>query len=138
MKGLNQPDYLYIDFHNMENVRGFNDTKASGQQRLVINFESVTYTPWDLIGFRFALFGFLDIGFIGEVHSKILHDKTYTAIGAGVRMRNDDLVFKTVQLKITYYPDLDGRKKISLALSGKPDLNLPGFGVNPPEIIEFK
>ena len=138
MKGLNQPDYLYIDFHNMENVRGFNDTKARGQQRLAVNFESVTYTPWDLIGFRFALFGFLDIGFIGEVHSKILHDKTYTAIGAGVRMRNDDLVFKTVQLKITYYPDLDGRKKISLALSGKPDLNLSGFGVNPPEIIEFK
>ena len=138
MKGLNQPDYLYIDFHNMENVRGFDDTKARGQQRLVINFESVTYTPWDLIGFRFALFGFLDIGFLGEEHSKILHDKSYTAIGAGVRMRNDDLVFKTVQLKITYYPDLDGRQKISLALSGKPDLNLPGFGVKPPEVIESK
>jgi hypothetical protein len=138
MKGLNQPDYLSIDFHNMDNVRGFNDTKARGQQRLVINFESVTYTPWDLIGFRFALFGFLDIGFIGEEHSKILHDKTYTAFGAGVRMRNDDLVFKTVQLKITYYPDLDGRSKFSLALSGKPDLNLPGFSVKPPEVIEFK
>ena len=138
MKGLNQPDYLTIDLHNLENVRGFDDTEARGQQRLVINFESVTYTPWDLIGFHFALFGFYDIGFIGSAHSNILTDKHYMCFGAGVRMRNDDLVFKTVQVKLTYFPDLDGKSKISLSLSGKPDLNLPGFGVSCPEVIQFK
>ncbi len=138
MKGLNQPNYQHIDLHNMQNVRGFDDTKARGQQRLVINFESVAYTPWDLVGFRFAMFGFFDIGFIGKASSNILLDKNYIGFGAGVRMRNENLVFKTIQLKITYYPDIDGKAKISLSLSGKPDLKLPGFDVKCPETIKFE
>ena len=138
MKGLNQPVYRYIDLDNMQNVRGFDDAKARGQQRLVINFESVAYTPWDLIGFRFAMFGFFDIGFIGKANSNIFKDKSYMGFGAGVRMRNENLVFKTIQLKVTYYPDIDGKAKISLSLSGKPDLNLPGFDVKYPETIKFE
>ncbi len=138
MKGLNQPDYQYIDLHNMQNVRGFDDTKARGQQRLVINLESVAYTPWDLMGFRFAMFGFFDIGFIGKANSNIFFDKNYIGVGAGVRMRNDNLVFKTIQLKVSYFPDIDGNDKISLSLSGKPDLSLPGFDVKCPETIKFE
>ncbi|MDP8226886.1 MAG: hypothetical protein P9L89_04515 [Candidatus Celaenobacter polaris] len=138
IKGLNQPDYLYIDLDNMQDIRGFDDTKARGLQRLVINFESVAYTPWDLVGFRFAMFGFFDIGFIGKANSNIFTDKSYVGFGAGVRMRNENLVFKTVQLQITYYPDIDGKDKISISLSGKPNLNLPGFGVKCPEIIKFE
>jgi len=138
MKGLNQPVYRYIDLDNMQDIRGFDDTKERGQQRLVINFESVAYTPWDLIGFRFAMFGFFDIGFIGKANSNIFKDKSYMGFGAGVRMRNENLVFKTIQLKVTYYPDIDGKAKISLSLSGKPDLNLPGFDVKYPETIKFE
>jgi len=129
---------LYIDLDNMQDIRGFDDTKARGQQRLIINFESVAYTPWDLVGFRFAMFGFFDIGFIGKANSNIFTDKSYVGFGAGVRMRNENLVFKTVQLQITYYPDIDGKDKISISLSGKPNLNLPGFGVKCPEIIKFE
>jgi hypothetical protein len=51
-----------------------------------------------------ALFGFTDIGVIGSNKEFILTQDYYSGIGLGIRLHNESLVFKTIQLRLAFYP----------------------------------
>lgn len=70
-----------------------------GTTRLRINPESVFFTPLHISGFKFALFGFTDFGTIGYSVNPFANN-FYAAAGCGVRIRNESLIFKTVQFRI--------------------------------------
>ncbi len=70
-----------------------------GHHRAVINTESVFFTPWQPMGFRVALFGYVDAGWLG-FNSNIFKNNFYTSFGFGVRVRNDRFIFNTIQLRL--------------------------------------
>ena len=51
-----------------------------------------------------ALFGFTDIGVIGSNKEFIFTQHYYSGIGMGIRLHNENLVFKTLQLRLAFYP----------------------------------
>ncbi len=51
-----------------------------------------------------ALFGFTDLGVIGSNKEFILTQNYYSGIGLGIRLHNENLVFKTLQLRLAFYP----------------------------------
>ncbi len=77
-------------------------TISSG--RVTINLESVFYNTWSFVGFRFAPFGFANFSYLKNTGKAILEGDFYSAIGAGVRTRNENLVFGTMELKAFYFP----------------------------------
>lgn len=70
-----------------------------GTNRLVLNTESVLFTPYQPYGFKVALFGYLDGGLIGY-DDNIFRNDGFLALGVGVRVRNERLVFKAIQLRL--------------------------------------
>lgn len=70
-----------------------------GRTRAVINTETVLFTPLHPLGFQVALFAYLDAGTIGEDHN-IFKNDFYTSFGVGVRLRNERLIFKTIQIRL--------------------------------------
>ena len=70
-----------------------------GTNRMVLNTETVFFTPYQPLGFRIALFGFADFGLLGY-DANIFRNNFYTTFGFGVRLRNERLVFSTVQLRL--------------------------------------
>lgn len=70
-----------------------------GTNRMVLNTETVIFTPYQPLGFRIALFGFADLGLLGR-DANIFRNSFYTTFGFGVRLRNERLVFSTVQLRL--------------------------------------
>ncbi len=70
-----------------------------GTNRLVINTESVLFTPWQPLGFRIALFGFADCGLIGY-SPDIFRNDFFASLGVGVRMKNERLIFSTIQIRL--------------------------------------
>ena len=93
---------LNIDDH----IRGFasNDSRAFGQQRLTVDLEYVLFFRKQFYQFNMALYGFADLGIIGPSNDFIFAQNYYTGIGAGLRLHNENLVFKTFYLRLALYP----------------------------------
>lgn len=70
-----------------------------GTNRVVLNTETVLFTPYQPLGFRIAFFGFADFGLIGYSPNAFKNDFVST-LGMGVRLRNERLVFNTVQIQV--------------------------------------
>ncbi|WP_417013524.1 hypothetical protein [Alistipes sp.] len=70
-----------------------------GTNRMVLNTETVFFTPYQPLGFRVALFGFADFGLLGR-DANVFRNSFYSTFGFGVRLRNERLVFSTIQLRL--------------------------------------
>jgi hypothetical protein len=81
---------------NREQIRG--GTRISG------NLETVLYNNRPILGFKSAPFVFGNITYIRTMGDPILKGDIYTAIGSGMRIRNENLVFGTIELKGFYFP----------------------------------
>ncbi len=83
---------------------GINDKAIFGQQRLFVEVNAISYTPWYFLGFRFAAFGFASAGLVGDAEAPIFHNKVLSSIGVGVYIKNDFLAFNSLQFRFGYFP----------------------------------
>jgi hypothetical protein len=51
------------------------------------------------------LFSFFDLGIIGSNKKMIFTQDYYAGLGMGIRIRNENLVFKTILIRLAYYPN---------------------------------
>jgi hypothetical protein len=89
-----------------------NDLTIKASTRITGNYESVFYNTWKFFGFSFAPFGFTNISYLRSSGSTVKEGDIYTSIGAGVRTRNENLVFGTMELRAYYYPRAVGTMNI--------------------------
>ncbi len=136
---------LYETLHGAYTVFQFASpsqlTKASmgaiGTTRLNIKNESVFFTPYHIGGFRFALFGYGDVGTIGYNRNPIKND-FYAIVGAGVRVRNEALVFKTIEFKVMFaLKGHEGFRNNLFYMDSNSSLQAPRFIPKEPQIIEI-
>ncbi|MEI8111112.1 MAG: hypothetical protein WCH59_08995 [Chitinophagia bacterium] len=101
---LNEPLQLSSDF----GIPNINNTQQPNTTRATLNGETVFYSNWKLAGFRFAPFSFLYLTYLKTLGAPLSDGAYYSAIGAGLRSRNENLVFGTMELKAYYYPQFPG------------------------------
>ena len=82
-------------------IRGMTTDQVRGNQRLVGTLENRLFTPWSVMGFRWSIFGFVDAGMVGGEEDPIFKQKIYTSGGLGFQVHNPDLVFPTVQIRLS-------------------------------------
>ena len=88
----------YLSFTKDSGPRSLKDYFI-GRTRGVINTETVWFTPYHPLGFQIALFAYVDAGTIGDSHNVFRND-FYTSFGLGIRLRNERLIFNTLQLSL--------------------------------------
>lgn len=76
--------------------------------RAAVKLESVYYNTKKILGFRFAPFTFTDFIFLKPTKQSLGKGGLYTAFGGGIRTRNENLVFGTIELKGFYFPRTNG------------------------------
>ena len=101
---LNEPLRLSSDY----GIPQLNNPELKASTRVTFNAESVLYNTWKFVGFSFAPFTFTNITFLKPIAGIFKSGDMYTAIGGGVRTRNENLVFGTIELKAFYYPRTTG------------------------------
>lgn len=120
-------------------VRGLTSYDMSGVSRFIINLETVAFSPLYVFGFRFAYFAFCDIGYIGSADNYIFDNQAYRGYGIGVRIRNENLVLNTFQIRFGYYPKLPMNPDVSYWLiSGEQRSTFENFRAKEPQIIPFE
>ena len=81
-----------------------NREQIKGGTRLSANWETVLYNNRAIFGFKSAPFVFGNLTYIRAEGNPILKGDIYTAIGSGMRIRNENLIFGTIELKGFYFP----------------------------------
>ena len=102
--GLRRFDIENLDLSRHEDIRGFSSKEAIGKQKLSIDLEYVLFLRREFYKFNMALYGFADVGVIGSNKHFIFNENYYSGLGIGLRLHNENLVFKTLQLRLAFYP----------------------------------
>jgi len=125
---------------NCENgFSGFRNDSTENTQRLSVSFESVFFSPVNFYGFRFAFFGFADAGFLFGTNEFVGSGDILSAIGLGIRIRNDNLIFNTFQIRFGLFPNLPAYSRTSpLIISGQQLLKPNHFEPGQPSVIPFR
>jgi hypothetical protein len=81
-----------------------NKERIYGGTRITANWESVWYNSRSFYGFRTSPFAFGNITYLRTVGQPIGNGDIYSSIGSGMRIRNENLIFGTIELKAFYFP----------------------------------
>jgi len=104
-EGLNRQRDFNVHLIDKNGIRGLGLGAVEGIKRLFFSYEGVLFTPFNFYGFRVAMFGFADAGFIGNDIDFVFQNKMYSGIGVGWRIKNESLVFNAIQIRLAYYPN---------------------------------
>ncbi|HTJ51679.1 MAG TPA: hypothetical protein VL443_19605 [Cyclobacteriaceae bacterium] len=127
---------LQID--NDFGVSGIRADSVRGQQRLGLHTETVMFTNWKLLGFHFAPLIFGDMAFISKNNDQVFYDKPYYGLGGGMRTRNENLVFGTIEFRGTYFPRVpQGGSHFSVTLRTNLRIKFTGSLINAPSFIQY-
>jgi hypothetical protein len=135
--GFNRLPGEFIQLKN--DIRSLPINKLYGTSELVINLESVIFTPWNFLGFKFAFFTFGDISFLSTDLRLVSRSNLYSSLGLGCRIRNESLVFDTLQLRLAYFsrkPDDISHWKFDI--SSKYSFVFRNIESSRPEIIDYE
>ena len=133
----------YSDEHlifNPENgFSGFKNDSIGDNQRLYLSLESVLFSPVKIYGFRWALFGFADLGLMFGSYEYAGSGDLLSGVGLGIRIRNDNMVFKTFQVRLGFFPNLPRNSDINyLVVSGQQLLKPYNFEPGQPSLLPYK
>lgn len=78
--------------------------RIRGGTRITANWESIWYNSRSFYGFRQSPFVFANVTYMRTVGDPIKSGDIYSSIGGGTRVRNESLIFGTVELKGFYFP----------------------------------
>jgi len=105
-KQINNPweDRLVID--EPHGIHGFRNDSVLGRHRFNLSVEQNLFTPWNFYEFRFVLYAFTYISWLGEFENPIIFSPLYSSFGVGIRIRNNRLIFNTLQIQFAYFPNI--------------------------------
>ncbi len=138
--GTRRTPFNRISLNDGYGLNGFNSDVLSGTSRLLLLFQTQSYAPWNLIGFRFGPYLNLALGMLGNESEGFSHSRMYPQIGMGVLIKNDFLVIRYFQLSFAFYPTIPGKGDNQFRANPfrSTDLGFLDFVIGRPELIEFK
>ncbi len=93
-----------LRINNPFGIQSFTADSALGIQRISCYAETFLFIKYRIFGFQLAPFGFTDLSLLSPRQNKVSHTDMYSGVGAGVRSRNENLVFGTLELRFIYFP----------------------------------
>ncbi len=139
MIGINRFHIENLNLSRNDYIRGFSSRETVGKQRLSFDLEYVMFIRREFYGFNMAVFGFGDLGIIGSNKQLIFTQNYYSGIGLGLRLHNENLVFKTFQLRFAFYPfHPDDMGLVGFILNEQQKKNFYNFEPTAPRPLEFE
>lgn len=89
-------------------VRNIEGTGIAGNKVISATIESVFFLPKGIYGFRFAPYLFTDFGHVVENRIRSSFTNNYQTLGAGIRIKNESLIFDTIEFRFATFIKDDG------------------------------
>ncbi|MEJ7767436.1 MAG: hypothetical protein WKF89_06475 [Chitinophagaceae bacterium] len=127
---------LRID--NPYGLQSFRSDSALGKQRISLYAETFAFIKYKLFGFQLAPFVFADLSMLTPEENKFSKSDIYTGIGGGIRTRNENLVFGTIELRMFYFPNTAERNTpFKISFRSNIRFRYTSRYIRPPDIIQL-
>lgn len=90
--------------NNTFGIRYFTADSVVGTQRITFHSESSMFLKYKVLGFKFSPFTFTDFSLITPQDQTISKSNLFYSLGGGIRTRNENFVFGTIELLVAYFP----------------------------------
>ena len=137
-KVINQKLTVPLNINGEFGLQNFFADSLGGNKRLNAGLETLVFTPWKFLGFNFAVFGYGELAWLAQ-YKQALWDRTpFYGVGGGVRTRNENLVFGTIELRFIYYPRVvEGIAQFKLSVSTNLRVKYTGNFVRAPSFVNY-
>ncbi|MFD3000019.1 hypothetical protein ACFS7Z_06580 [Pontibacter toksunensis] len=139
--GINRNPEELLSINDESGLRGFRSTLLRGSRRVSLNYEANLYTPFSLFGFKLATVAFADLAWLSAGNkSSPFKGVPYQGYGIGFRFRNEYLSFSTIQLTLSYYPQLPVNEQINafrIFNTSRPYYDFHDFQFTRPGVADF-
>jgi hypothetical protein len=138
-RGFDRYSNEFLVIPKVNGFSGLSNDSLRGGQRVILSLESVVFSPRNYLGFKFAIFGFTDLAYITGTREVTFRGGYLSGIGLGMRIRNDNLVFNTFQIRIGFFPNPPLYSRINYVIvSGEQLLHPANFDPGPPDVIPYR
>lgn len=129
-----------ISINGDSGIQGFNSPKLLGTKKIIFMFQTQSYSPWDLSGFRFSPYINYSFGILGNSKDDFSKSKGFSKIGLGVIISNDYLVFNSFQFSLAYYPSIpfEGSNLFKTNTFKTSDFGYLDFEINKPRTVLYE
>ena len=135
---LDQPLLLQSGMFGLPyfNTLPIGDPRITGDFRTTLKGESVFYNMKKYLGFRFAPFAFVNAILLKHPEMDFSKSDIYSAIGGGIRTRNENFIFGTIELKGYYFPrTLPGMKGWRIELNSNLQFKFNSTFIKQPDFV---
>ena len=136
---IEQPSQLNNAVHldGEQGIRGFN-LSLFGNKKVLVNYEINLFPPIKFLGFNFAGVGFFDFGFLATRGESLWDGRFFSGTGLGLKIRNENLIFQSVQVMFGYYPqDVLSNPQMNLFSQQRDFYNFKSYRFEKPDIVRF-
>lgn len=128
-----------LSISNRNGIRGLRSDMLSGNQKLLLQTETLFYAKSDWYGFRYAIYLMADLGWVGPGGRTVTKDYFYSGFGLGMRVRNEHLVFPTLNFRFAFFPRIpeSASTRLFYIISESKNI-LDEFNVSAPSVIPFR
>jgi hypothetical protein len=126
-----------LKINNPFGLRYFGSDSAMGDQRISFHSETFFFLRYKVFGFKFAPFAFADVAALTPEEQNFSKTDFYYGLGGGVRMRNENLVFNTVELRVAYFPRKINEEAFKITLAANIRFRYNSNYIKAPDIIQL-
>jgi hypothetical protein len=101
---FNQAVKRGFNIRDANGLIGFRPDSLVGLQRITLSEETILFTPWKFMGFNLAAIARIDAALIKIGPGLFRSRNFFTGISLGLRVRNENLIFNTIEARAFYYP----------------------------------
>ncbi len=138
--GINRVAYDSLTLNDGYGLDGFKSPALSGTRRLLFTLQTQSYSPWRLLGFHFGPYITSSLGILGNASKGFKNSTVYSQIGFGVLIKNENLVFSTFQISISFYPIIPGIGQNVFRMNSfkTTDFGFRDFEIEKPSVVVFQ
>ncbi len=135
---FNRTTFDPLKINNPFGLRYFDPDSVYGSRRISLHSETFFFLKYKLFGFQFAPFTFADISFLTPEKASFLKSDVYTGIGGGIRTRNENLIFGTMELRGIYFPrQKNNFEHFKIMFTANLQFRYNTSYVRPPDIVQL-
>jgi len=125
-----------LSINNNFGVRYFRSDSALGDVRISLYSETFLFLKYKVFGFKFAPFTFGSLTLLKPEEQSFSKSGMYYGLGAGLRTRNENLIFNTVELRVVYFPRKIDQNSFKIYLTTNIRFRLSNGYVHAPDIVQ--
>lgn len=112
--------YAPLRIDNGFGIRDLTSSYPTGNERINVNNDIFCFTNLKVFGFKFAPFVFADFALLRAQGETISKATVYSAVGGGLRIRNENFVFGTIEARAIYLPvEVPGTDRFKINISSE-------------------